>query len=85
MNNKHKIFIRFLKENKAYYAFLKGGFEQRCNIRNSYQLIYLKENSNIDPSDYIDRAFTWSETDEKDNFWCKLHDDWVDFLAHKVF
>jgi len=62
-----KDFIEFLRENKAYDAFVDNltiSIEDHVNY-------YFNE-------DLVSEAFTWDTTDQGENFWSKLSDKWVD-------
>jgi hypothetical protein len=54
-------FREFLLDNDAYEGYLRN--------RN-------RDVSKSPRSDYINNAFTWINTPEKDGFWSKLHDKW---------
>jgi hypothetical protein len=85
MTHKYKIklFIRFLKENKAYNKFMRNalslnGFEYRkryCEGRTlnehiNYELKY-NNGKNI-----IDCSFQWDKTDEGADFWYDIYLKW---------
>ena len=95
--NKEKIicFMRFLKDNFAYDAYIKNfndinGIEFRfctTDCESSDKCIYKNVwywLMSAYPYDYILSAFHWVASKEGNQFWDKIHLQWVKFLdSHK--
>ena len=92
MKNKHilKLFIGFLKRNKAYDEFLyylekdKYFRLSRLNdLRNPIE--YIKFMINNNPAMLVNDAFEWSNAKTRTRGdWYKLHSDWCKFYNNHI-
>lgn len=69
-------FIQFLKDNKIYNRFC--GYYAANRIK---PLDYYLDNTN--PKYFILNSFSWSKTDEGEEFWTDLDYKWVQSIADK--
>lgn len=79
MTTNKQQFIHFLKQNNVYEQFLTN-FDKRESFRN---FIYPKSKylSEVEPLDFLNRAFTWCYTKEGHDFWYYLSIEWKDFYS----
>lgn len=70
-----KEFKKFLRKHKAYDLFKLNTLRDISSLPDISE--YFKTGR---AADYIDRAFTWSDTKEGHDFWEKLHDEWRDIV-----
>lgn len=78
-----RIFINFLKYNKAYDAYLLRLKEDKCGIERSKKFIvkYIK----TQPDSLIMNAFPWRTSREQKKSWGELHREWLIFLMRNGF
>jgi hypothetical protein len=64
LNNTHKLFIRFLKEEKCYLDYINN------LLSDNFSFI------NLNPEAFISQAFTWCFTKEGYSHWVVKHEKW---------
>lgn len=70
-------FLRFLKENKAFYPYQKALLKHRG-------ISFFNELCNNNDIRIIDLSFTWSNTIEGHSFWCCLNANFMnEWLSYK--
>lgn len=85
---KYKMFLRFLKHNKAYkYYIYELSNEKAISFRSSHNENCLKSPKNFiilqthyNPYDLISTAFHWAYTKQGSYYWRNLHNKWVSAL-----
>ena len=60
-----KIFISFLKEHRAYSAYMRNSEKSRISI---FEV--------VEPFKYLCGAFVWEDTKEGFNYWFALDKEW---------
>lgn len=70
-----KIFRKFKKSIDAEFAARNSGLIEGNVKDSSYFERFLDK---VEPSEYINHAFYWSETKEGHSYWSKLNKEWVD-------
>ena len=79
--DKLRIFIRFLKKNKAYHKFLSNcfsnnGYSVRSNSKNQMTVNDFMKNELQNRCLFINKAFIWDETNEGYGFWYTIYNEW---------
>lgn len=69
-----KKFIRFLKQNNAYEAYM---FNLNSRISFFKKSAFKSYVDRVGFSDFIKAAFNWERTKEGSGFWCDLHNKWI--------
>ena len=73
-----KLFVKFLKKNNAYHAYVKNVSEKKCNyIDNIKHLINCGS-----PNNFLIYAFGWYNTEEGPIFWGNLNKKWERFISN---
>lgn len=77
MGTKHfKLFCRFLKEENAFYPFIRNYIQDGKRYDSNNQQIPLLDLTIDNGYDMINVAFFWSNTKEGYHFWGDLCDKW---------
>ena len=86
VNNRTKLFIRFLREKKIKYIFVEEALRDAVTIK------IINNNADGDVLKHFDKLFTqgvydvigysfrWGSTKNGYDFWCKMFDMWKDYL-----
>lgn len=78
MISRKKLFIKFLKDNKAYETFMFN-----LNSKKGFFFTPKKFFNNTFYEDFVSNAFAWAETKEGYDYWDELEDKWFDNLRMK--
>lgn len=88
--DKLRLFIRFLKKHKAYNNFLSNcfsnnGYSMRSNLGNRKTVNDFIDYESKNYCLFIDKAFTWGETNEGYRFWYNIYHEWekIRYLINK--
>lgn len=77
MDAKHfKLFCRFLKEENAFYPFIRNYIQDGKRYETNNQPIPLLDLTTAVGYDMIKAAFFWSNTKEGGFFWLCMSDKW---------
>ena len=82
------MFLRFLKQNKAYgYYIDELSNENAISFRDTHNIYHLTSpqffihlQTHYNPYDLINDAFQWKNTKQGSYYWYELHNKWVSFL-----
>ena len=86
VNNRTKLFIRFLREKKIKYIFVEEALRDAVTIKiinNNADGDVLKHFDKLftqDVYDVIGLSFIWNYTKKGYDFWRKMNDMWKDYL-----
>ena len=86
---RYKMFLRFLKHNKAYGHYINELSNERAiSFRTSHNSNHLNNPKNFiilqthyNPYDLINNAFQWRATKQGTYYWHELHNKWVEALS----
>lgn len=98
VNNRTKLFIRFLREKRVKYIFaeetLQNAYRKKYECKEFGKLLYCGTNGNLlnyfdkffsrGIYDVIGRSFIWDYTKKGYDFWRKMNDMWFDYYFKKA-